>query len=206
MFARINTDEYVAPWRPSGSTRESYFRPPAGIIIALERRPWRVIECRELPTSEWTAEERASYHGSYSKHRPPEEFPFRPWVLVVDALPIGGRHQARMPGTTSPRWDVLPEHYPVCVHCLELHPCRHMTTKAEVARGEAKLDKLTSIAPGCCWYCGDRVTSRQKKVLFDGPNLLLPGGHTPVVFHGREGCSAGVWAYEQRVKAAAERA
>ncbi|MEU5858908.1 hypothetical protein ABZ799_26625 [Nocardiopsis dassonvillei] len=47
MFS-INTQEFVPRWQPAGSTREHYLRPPVGAIIALNRRPYRVIECREI--------------------------------------------------------------------------------------------------------------------------------------------------------------
>ncbi|MEU5858909.1 hypothetical protein ABZ799_26630 [Nocardiopsis dassonvillei] len=124
----------------------------------------------------------------------------------MDELPTGERKHARMRIERLNEWYILPEHYPVCVHCQELHPCRHMTTEAEIARGEAKLDKLTSIAPGCCWWCGDPITRRQKRGAFEGPNLLLPGGHSPVEFYGRESCSTGVWSYENKVKDAADHA
>lgn len=200
----INLEDYVPRWQPTGATREHYLRPPVGVIIALNRRPYRVIEVREIDPANWTEEEQGTFVRRHGATARPEQWRQRPLVLVVDELPAGERKHARMRGDRLNEWFILTEHYPVCVHCQELHPCRHMTTEAEVARGEAKLDKLTSIAPGCCWWCGDPITRRQKKVTFEGPNLLLPGGHTPVEFHGRSGCSTGVWSYEDKIKAASE--
>lgn len=202
---RINTEDFVPRWQPTGSTREHFLRPPVGAIIELNRRPYRVAECREIDPTNWTEEEQDTFARRHGANAQPEQWWQRPWTLVVDELPEGKRMHARIPGNRRNEWFILPEHYPVCVHCQELHPCRHMTTEAEVARGEAKLDKLTSIAPGCCWWCGDKITSRQKKVSFEGPNLLLPGGHSPVEFHGRAACSTGVWSYENKIKDAAER-
>ncbi|GAA4928615.1 hypothetical protein GCM10023224_04830 [Streptomonospora halophila] len=191
-------EEHVPRWRPVGSRIEWHPRPPEGTIIVLHRSPWRVVECREINPANWTDAESAAY-ATWRKGVPPEEWPQRPFVMVLDPLPTGKRQHGRVPGghTVTRRWDVLDEHYPVCNLCQELAPCRHMTTEQEVSAGHARLHRMMSMTADSCWGCGEPITRRQKSVRFDGENLVLPGGPTPVRFHTRSRCQGEAAAYER---------
>ena len=200
---RIN--EYVPLWRPVGSHPEWHTRPPTGLIIALHRQPWRVVGTREISPANWTADEQDAYVSQYPADTttaavPPEEWPLRPWVMVLDPLPTGKRRHARHTGgkTAKRRFDVLDEHYPVCNLCQELVPCRHMTTEQQVSAGQAKLDRLMSLTVDSCWGCSEPITRRQKSIGFEGENLLLPGGPSPVRFHTRKGCHGEAADYETK--------
>lgn len=189
----IRISERTPTWRPVGSRPQWHTRPPVGLIIALDRQPWRVVETREINPANWTEAERSAYVAQYPANDtaavPPQEWPLRPWVLVLDPLPTGKRHHARCPaGRAKRRFDVLDEHYPVCNVCRELVPCRHMTTEQEVEAGQAKLDRLTSLTTESCWGCSEPITRRQRSIGFEGDNLLLPGGPSPVRFHTRKAC------------------
>lgn len=199
----IRINEHNLPWRPVGSRAEWHHRPPAGTIIVLQRQPWRVVETREINPANWTEDEQATYVSQHPADAtnpvPPEDWPRRPWVMVLDLLPTGKRHHARCPGgKVKRRFDVLDEHYPVCNLCQELVPCRHMTTEREVEAGQAKLDRLTSLTVDLCWGCSEPITRRQKSIGFEGDNLALPGGPSPVRFHTRKDCYWAASDYEKK--------
>lgn len=200
----IRISEHTPEWRPVGSRAEWHHRPPAGIIIVLQRQPWRVIEAREINPANWTEAEQAAYVSQYPADSTnavaPEEWPQRPWVMVLDPLPAGKRRHARVHGgrTAKRQFDVLPEHYPVCNQCLELVPCRHVTTDRAVEAGQAKLDRLTALSVDSCWGCSEPITRRQKSIGFEGENLLLPGGPSPVRFHTRRDCYWSASDYEKK--------
>ena len=177
-------------WRPSGAEYTYDRFPPIGAVIALDRRPWRVVATSVLDRAEWTDDERAADHI----YRPPG-------ALTLDPLPEGPRHRLRVHANAYITWVVIGEHYAVCNTCGELHPCRHITARAEAERARKELDRLTRIAPGCCWACAEPVTRRQKHVVFPGANLLLPGADPPV-FHTRRACIDRAADYEDQWVAA----
>lgn len=189
---------YTPRWRPSASTTR-YSRPDPGQVIAVNRIPYRVVEIREIDPANWRPEERDAYLKG-AAGTPAEQWAWRPWALVADELPAGRRRHLRVSGRTV-SWHVVGEHYAVCVQCGELHPCRHITTEAEVARQGEEAERLMNIGPGCCWSCGEPVTSRQRSIAFDGENLLLPGGPL-ALFHTRRSCHYAASRYEQRWVAA----
>jgi len=86
----------------------------------------------------------------------------------------------------------------VCVQCGELHPCHHVTTEAELERERRVLNRLTSLTAGHCWACEEPIGSRQRRIDFEGENLLVPGGPSPVQFHTRSQCHGIACAYEKR--------
>lgn len=52
--------------------------------------------------------------------------------------------------------------------------------------------------PGCCNFCHEPVTQRQKSVLFEGPNLRHPElGDDTAVWHTREFCRFDARGYDQ---------
>lgn len=56
----------------------------------------------------------------------------------------------------------------------------------------------TAPLPGCCNFCHEPVTQRQKSVLFEGPNLRYPQlGEDTAVFHTRELCRRDARGYDE---------
>ncbi|PRX90681.1 hypothetical protein [Allonocardiopsis opalescens] len=192
-------------WTPAGATPHCNITPPVGSIIGLKRRAWRVIEVRALADHEWNDAERehvARKTAQWATWKIPSSSEIReirrqstPHQIVLQPLPEGPLHQVRTRDVE--RWYVLPEHYPVCSVCGELYPCREIEFDARAAEAKKELERAESILPGCCWECGEPVTSRQKSIRFDGDNLDLPGG-PEVVFHTRQRCAGSADAYEKR--------
>lgn len=120
---------------------------------------------------------------------------------------VAAAHEKIRPYFRSQAW-VLHPHYPVCRDCGEPWPCRELEITREVRKQAEEVDRLAAILPGCCWECGEPVTSRQKAVRFDGENLLLPGSPPPV-FHlrvrsaGGQYCLSAAVGYEEKWVAAA---
>jgi hypothetical protein len=157
---------------------------------------------------DWDERDR-EYHGMHARCRPvaEEDWPLRPLYLIVVPAGAGKRvHKKIRPYVRRQAW-VLHPHYPVCKDCGEPWPCRELEITREVRKQGAEVDRLAAILPGCCWACGEPVTSRQKSVRFDGENLLLPGS-PPAVFHLRQGtvaqsCLSAAVGYEEKWVAAA---
>lgn len=99
----------------------------------------------------------------------------------------------------GPTWDLYPEsgRWPQCSCCGEPMPCRAELEDREVGKQLDVVEKLASRMPGCCWGCGEPITSRQKAVTYPGDNLDLPGGQ-PVRFHTRRDCHWMAAQYELR--------
>lgn len=89
-----------------------------------------------------------------------------------------------VPWHLSEQWIPLDDPYPTCVDCGLVWPCYCVDTTRETNAALAELDRVSTIAPGCCWGCGEPITTRQRSIAFDGDNLLLPGA-PPAVFHTR---------------------
>lgn len=73
------------------------------------------------------------------------------------------------------------------IHPALLPPKREATVHRACV-GKAKHVTATPL-PGCCNFCHEPVTQRQKSVLFEGPNLRYPQlGEDTAVFHTRQYC------------------
>ena len=203
-------------WEPQGGHRKPWKDLERGDLIEADRKAWRVVEVRPVPVADWDESDREYYGRLARQHRNPkyvsmsravpseEEWESRPVYLIVVPADGGKRHHLRVRpyGGFRGAW-VLSPHYPVCKDCGELWPCREVEITQEVDRQAAKLAELEKILPGCCWSCGEPVTSKQASIRFDGDNLLLPGAHPPV-FHLRRkgGCRSDAAGYEKRWVAA----
>lgn len=205
----------IAPgayWSPLLSERHAGVRPPVGALIALNRRPVRIVAINEIPQVDWKDEARQTYLEEKTacvkvdKPFPAlDEWRRRPFVIIVrpaaQAAPVnenaGTKSFTVLPYRTIPDWYLLPDHYAVCVACGELSPCRDLLAEREAARQAAILDRRLSVLPGCCWSCHEPITSRMKVVTFEGPNLEIPGGPEPVSFHLRRDCHYAAVRYEE---------
>lgn len=192
-------------WEPQGGELKQWRDLQPGDLIVNHRKVWAVREVRPVPVVDWDDRDREEYRA---RNRPgvAEEFwPHRPLYLIVVPATGGKRRHVKVRPCRSLRGVyVLHPHYPVCKECGEPWPCPELDIKAEVDKQSAEMARLESILPGCCWCCGEPVTSRHKAIVFDGENLLLPGG-PPVVFHrrrrskgGRHLCRSAAISYEER--------
>lgn len=174
-----------------------------GMVVILSRAPYRIVEIREKPDDLWPEKYEAAWKAEFDEWaRTPTDKPapqrstwrHRPVNVVV--VPDGGGTEEHRVGPASYVFDVLPEHYAVCVRCGELPPCREEEVDREVDKQVAKSDRLMSIQPGACMGCGETISSRQKTVSFPGPNLWRPDlADGTVRFHARSECSHWVYAY-----------
>lgn len=198
---------YGGTWEPEGGQRRDWRDVKPGDLLALNREVWRVIENRPVPVIDWDDSDRERYEPFRQRGVSEEEWRFRPLVLLAEPASEGERvHlEVRPYAGLRPKAYVLHPHYPVCSSCGEPWPCRELDITHEVRKQAAEMERLAAIMPGCCWSCGDPVTGRQKSIVFEGENLLLPGA-APAVFHLRTGkpyCGSAAVTYEKKwVKAA----
>jgi hypothetical protein len=198
---------YGGTWEPEGGERRDWRDVKPGDLFAFGRQVWRVIENRPDPVTDWDDDDREHFEPFRLRGVTGEGWRFRPLCLIAE--PANGGKQEHLEvkpyAGLRARAYILHPHYPVCSDCGEPWPCRELDITHEVRRQSAEMERLARIMPGCCWSCGEPVTSRQKSVTFEGENLLLPGGPPPV-FHLRSGkpyCSSGAVSYEKRWVAAA---
>lgn len=191
-------------WEPQGGENKEWRDLQPGDLIVSDRKVWRVGEVRQVPLADWDEHDREGY-GTWNRERvAAAEWSLRPLYLAVTPANGGTRRHVRVrPYARLRHAYVLHPHYPVCSECGEPWPCPELDIKREVDKQAGELARLEQIMPGCCWCCGEPVTSRHKSVVFDGENLLLPGGGT-VVFHlrrrspGGKSCLSAAIDYEER--------
>lgn len=184
-----------------------------GMLVVWERKPYRIIEVREKPEDLWGdqyeegfARAVLAWETADPKRRGerPERatWSYRPVNVVIVPAQQPAAEPLHLKGPASKRWDVLPEHYAVCVACGELPPCSHEISEERIDREVERSEELMIVAPGCCLGCGEPITSRMKAVRFPGPNLWRPDfGHDSAVFHARQECSSDVARYRKQWQA-----
>lgn len=177
-------------WTPALADRTTYSRPDAGTLIAYDRAPHRVIEARDVPAIDWPDE----YRDAWVTSGMPDPWWRAPYYLILQPHPHGKRRHLLVPGER--RLALLPEHYAVCAVCGELSPCREITSQRSAEQVMERVEKLTRIMPGCCWGCGEPITSRQAVHAFPGDNLLMPTAPPDPVFHARSSCRSSAASYE----------
>lgn len=188
-------------WEPEGGERRAWRDLQPGDLIVFERKVWRVREARPVPVIDWDEDDVRGHETRFRTGEGPEDWQYRPLYLIVHPAKGGKRRHVKVRpwaglGVTA---YVLHPHYPVCTECGEPWPCPEIGITREVRKNSAEMERLAAIMPGCCWACGEPVTARHSAIVFDGENLLLPGGPPPV-FHLRVkgGCRAAAMDYEDR--------
>lgn len=200
-------------WEPQGGERKEWRELQPGDLVVNGRKVWVIREVRLVPLPDWDERDREGYaqRDGYRRGRglpgaTEEEWPYRPLYLIV--VPAAGGKRRHVKVRPYAGWGrtayALHPHYPVCRECGEPWPCPELDIKRELDKSAAEMARLEGIMPGCCWCCGEPVTSRHKAIVFDGENLLLPGG-PPAVFHlrqrskgGRHLCRSAAISYEER--------
>lgn len=178
-----------------------------GMLVVWDRAPWRVIEIREFPIDLWPAKYETAFTQDVARweqrlHGDRPEKPTWNGRPINIALTPDRKPRAKPLVLTTPAhhgWDVLPEHYAICVACGQMPPCRHELAEREADDQMARTEVLMSIPPGHCLGCGEPITSRQKAARFPGPNLWrpdLPDGSA--VFHARKDCASKTSYYRRQ--------
>jgi hypothetical protein len=191
----------MTSWSPAGTWNRH--RAAVGDLVAREHAVWRVTAVTDTTPTE-------AERDVWVDAGMPDVWRGRPyrvdlaWVAGVRPAGAGGGEfdaWVQVPAEAHPRhcWDVYPSsgRWPQCSCCGEPMPCRAEVEDREVTLALRQVEKLAKRRPGCCWGCGDPITSRQKSVTYPGDNLDLPGG-MEVRFHTRSGCRHHACRYEVR--------
>ncbi|WP_053170663.1 hypothetical protein [Streptomyces sp. SBT349] len=179
-----------------------------GVLVVWDRAPWRVVSIDERPGDLWperfeTAwdQHHATWLSALVAERATGPEPQRatwngrPVVIILADPAKPKRKPLHLCGPARHQWDVLPEHYAVCVACGELAPCRHEKAN-EVADRETAVSQVRMAFPAdACMGCGEAIAGRQKAVAFPGPNLWRPDLPGHARFHARKDCEDWVEKY-----------
>jgi len=188
----------------------NYVQLKPGVLVVWDRQPWRILSIDERPADLWGdkheerfANEVATWER-WQRGDKPERATWHERPFAIQLVPVADPKASPLhliaPGGHS--WDVLPEHYTVCVACGELPPCTHEVAEREADRQAARADVLMDIPPGHCLGCGEYVTPRQQAARFPGPNLWRPDmPEHSAVFHARQECSGEVERYRRQWEA-----
>lgn len=203
-------------WHPLlARARTRCTRPGVGDLVAMEHAVWRVVHVADTPVLDdrdlkawedagrpdlgtWRERPyvvRVAYVGG---HIAPE------WRIRDEpALGGPGRYGTVRVNTHAygRRWHVYEAgRWPACSCCGEPMPCRaEMEDQAVEYAVEVAAEHERKL-PGCCWACGEPVTSRQESVTYAGMNLDLPTAPPPQ-FHTRQRCAGAAKDYEDRWRA-----
>lgn len=197
-------------WKPSEYIPCHDLRPPVPCLIALNRKPYQLIEIRDISPGSWKETDWKEYNQLNTWARQvgqvypsPDEWARGPVDFIMTEPGKKQRLMFRVAlwETRSDGWFVLDEHYALCASCGELAPCREYVAARDrdyaAAKANEKLERDLQVLPGCCWACNEVITQRQKWIAFEGDNADLPGG-PPVRFHLREKCVGDARSYEHR--------
>ena len=180
-------------WSPAMTERSVAARAPIGSIIALNRKPWRVVEHAEILPGDWDEESRETW----LRMNTPDPWPHAPYKLVLTPMPEGPQYLALIRPWQYVRWNILPEHYAVCVSCGELAPCREHQRTQFAAEQMKKTEHEMRLLPGCCPACQEPITSRQQTIDFPGEYIFNPLAPSDPIFHTRSKCSGAAARYEK---------
>lgn len=183
-------------WYPTGAKPAYGKRPAIGRLMPYAHEVYRVVAYREIDPDDYTDQERAD-----AAH------PFlggEPYHLMVEKIadPEPRRHYGmRVPGRFR-EFYVYPQsgRWPQCSCCGEPMPCRAEMEDRAVTGAVEEMERHARKIPGCCWACGEPITSRQEAVVYAGVNLDAPGG-PEVRFHTRRKCWPSAIHYEDRWRA-----
>jgi hypothetical protein len=177
------------------------------VLIVHDRKPWRIVEIRELPPDLWGEDwdaafaDACAYWDRYQHGDRPTKGTWRDRPVMLSMRPEDQptAEPSHFRSRASRPFDVLPEHYAVCRACGELPPCQHEINENDIAAALNHTEELMAIQPGCCHGCTEPITSRMQAVRFPGPNLWRPDlGDNSAVFHARQDCADAVSRYRRQ--------
>ena len=192
-------------WQPL-STRSVYGPPPIG-LIAHQHGVWQVLSVFALERALWNDDD----DQRWLVRGMPD-----PWPLVacdpgpyrVEVRHVGGvnpnRHNfGAMTVHSTSQYRDDPWHaysgarWPACSCCGQPVPCTAELLDRQVDAELAQMERHAAKSSGCCWACGEPISSRQRSVVYGGINLDSPTG-PEVRFHTRRECAREAERYETR--------
>ena len=205
--------------RLPGNTAGQIPEPGALIAMVVTRQAWRVVDVVDVHQANWADQTQAVWEKAGRPDPATWDGRERRVLAEPPRNPASNGEDRRglslSPWWPEEQWVPLTDPYPVCVECGLLWPCPCDDRNKAAAEAMAEFDRLGGIMPGCCWACNEPVTGRHHSIVFDGDNLLLPGGG-PAAFHtsysrkaargpsGNQTCRGEAEAYEDRWVAAGE--
>lgn len=184
------------PWRPDHTTNTAE-RPTVGDTVAHARAAWIVTHVADAEPTPEENDRLAVYTPAGRTARSPYRVtlhrvhgPRHPRENVVGDIAVRvGIH----------RYSVLPRYprgrVPLCACCAHPWPCLEADQERQAKREMEDAERELAVLPGCCPECGEPVTSRQRGITFDGPNVRNPLADSPT-FHLRRQCRSGAEGYE----------
>lgn len=177
--------------------KNDYVQVTPGVIVVFQRKPWIILAIDERPVDlwdekfeqRWEANLKAWEQEPHGERPERATWPWRPIAYQVVSATSPREKPLHLITQASYYWTVLPEHYPICVACGELPPCRHEIAEIEADRQMAYAEVRMNIPAGACLACGEAIGGRQKSQRFPGPNLWRPDlADGSAVFHARQEC------------------
>lgn len=154
----------------SGHTR----RPEVGWLIAVNQKPWVVLDVRECDAD--------------------SEYEYEVGIRPIDS---DKHYGIQVPKFAWGVWHALPEHYAVCHSCGELAPCREHENGLRAAAAAKRMEHELKLLPGCCPACQEPITSRQEVITFPGEYVFNPFAPADPQFHTRRKCIDVARRYEE---------
>jgi hypothetical protein len=194
MVIRVHADDW---WpRQPGLGWRSTDGLTADTLVIWDRKPYRVVEVREVPTVDWPEK----YREAWVQHGMPDAATWssRPMIVVVRDEEQPGGEPVHLQWAAGKVWRTLPEHYAICRLCRELPPCTHEHNEKIMERAAERMQEQMAILPGSCHACREPITRRQRSFTFPGPNLIRPDlGDDSARFHMRDSCEPARMHYDE---------
>lgn len=195
--------------RVQGATwRSKHIQLAPGMLIVWERAAYRVTSIDERPDDLWPERFETAWdehHAQWLRNLVAENaagpepqrstWSGRPVVLALTNPACPKNQPLHVVGPAHHRWEVLPEHYAVCVDCGDLAPCRHEVADKQADRETATARVRMTFPADACMGCGEAIAGRQKAIAFPGPNLWRPDLPGHARFHARQDCAGFVESY-----------
>lgn len=192
----------VERWNPISTKSQLGCRPSIGDVVGIGRSAWQITNIEDLPL---TAED----HVALSHYKPERRFERGPFKAHLRRI-YGPAHEQEnsrqevtltLPANNYYRWDIYPdERVPLCSCCQHPWPCLITDSIRDAAQAAELMNKkLERATPGCCYSCGEVISTRQETISYPEPNVEIPG-FPPPRFHARQSCAGGRRAYEESRK------
>jgi hypothetical protein len=174
-------------------------RPEVGEIVAFRHAAWTVTDVRDSVLRDGEHEALARFSPEFRKSLLPYAVTLRHLYGPTQERQndIGDIGLRIWPASRGSWRTYKSGRVPLCSCCGHPWPCRMLVAEEESQRAaEVMSGRMDRTMPGCCYGCGEPITSRQKSVRYPEPNVQVPGSPAPT-FHMRQRCFVEAWRYER---------